>query len=248
MAWGNTHHFYILPIFFRQKTAIRIVCKVKADHYTSWLFHSMKLLNFWEIIELSAAIFMYRAFRKVLPYNWQRYFTIKSNEYGIETNQKNMLCQTFACTTRKQHCMSVAEVKLWYNINNNKNSHSMLTPKKSYDEYHVSILFCNWSMFSNIYCFKDVIIDIQSHRMIDMQSLNIYVSYWACIYLHMQSTCNLHQSNEYICANVPMCAFMDMVTNIYIIYYNIIYFSTYNMRYITNTTMSAPFISSVESF
>ena len=31
---------------------------------------------------------MYKAFHQLLPYNLQIYFTIKSNEYGIETKQK----------------------------------------------------------------------------------------------------------------------------------------------------------------
>ena len=55
------------------------------------------------------------------------YFTIKCNEYGFEVKQKNMFYQSYVCTTKKQHCISVAGVKLWTSINNNlKNSYSVL--------------------------------------------------------------------------------------------------------------------------
>ena len=62
-------------------------------------------------------------------------------------------------------------------------------------------------MFFNICSNIHVIIDIQSYRMIDMQTLNIHVSY---------SAYNLHQSNEYIYVNVPVYLFIDMGTNIYV--------------------------------
>ena len=70
---------------------------------------------------------MYNAFHQQLPYNLQKYFAIKSNEYGIETKQRNMFYQSFVRTTKKQHCISVAGVKLWNSINNNlRNSYSVL--------------------------------------------------------------------------------------------------------------------------
>ena len=46
MVWGNTYHSNILPIFIKQKKAMRIVCKVKSDHHSSELFANMNLLNF----------------------------------------------------------------------------------------------------------------------------------------------------------------------------------------------------------
>ena len=62
---------------------------------------------------------MYKTFHQLLPYNLQRYFTIKSNEDGIETMQKYMFYQSYVRTTKKLHCISVAGVKLWNSINNN---------------------------------------------------------------------------------------------------------------------------------
>ena len=46
------------------------------------------------------------------------YFTMKSNEYGIETKQKFTFCQSYVRTTKKQHCISVVGVKLWNSIKN----------------------------------------------------------------------------------------------------------------------------------
>ena len=73
---------------------------------------------------------MHKAFHHLLPCNSQKYFTIKSNEYGIETKQKNMFHQSYVRTTKKQHCISVARVKLWNGINNIKNSYSEQRFKK----------------------------------------------------------------------------------------------------------------------
>ena len=65
---------------------MRIVCKVKSDHHSAELFANINLLNFFKIVDLQTATFMYKAFHQLLPYNLQKYFTIKSNVYGIETN------------------------------------------------------------------------------------------------------------------------------------------------------------------
>ena len=92
----------------------------------------MNFLNFFQIVELQNATFMYKAFHQLLPYNLQKYFTIKSNEYSIGTKQKNMFYQSYVSTTKKQHCISVAGVKLWNSINNNpRNSYSVLRFKFS---------------------------------------------------------------------------------------------------------------------
>ena len=113
-------------MFIKQKKAIRIVCKVKADHHSAELFANMNLLNFFKIVELQTATFMHKAFHQILPCNLQKYFTIKSNEYGIETKQKNMFYQSYVRTTNKQHCIYVLGVKLWNSINNNlRNSYSV---------------------------------------------------------------------------------------------------------------------------
>ena len=67
---------------------MRIVCKVKSDHHSAELFANMNSLKFFQIVELQSATFMYKAFHQLLPCNLQKYFTIKSNVYGIETKKK----------------------------------------------------------------------------------------------------------------------------------------------------------------
>ena len=114
------------------RIAMRIVCKVKSDHHSAELFANMNSLKKIQIVELQTATFMYKAFHQLLPCNLQKYLTIKSNLYGIETKQKNMFYQSYVRTTKKQHCISVAGVKLWNSINNNlRNSYSVLMFKKN---------------------------------------------------------------------------------------------------------------------
>ena len=50
MVWGNTYHSNILPIFIKQKKAMRIVCKVKSDHHSAELFANMNSLNFFKLL------------------------------------------------------------------------------------------------------------------------------------------------------------------------------------------------------
>ena len=84
---------------------------------------------------------MYKAFHQLLPCNVQKYFTIKSNVYGIETKQKNMFFQSYVHTTKKQHCISVAGVILWNCINNNlRNSYSVLMFNFFYKNYMLNIM------------------------------------------------------------------------------------------------------------
>ena len=43
----------------KQKKAMRIVCKVKSNHHSAELFANINSLNFFEIVELQTATFMY---------------------------------------------------------------------------------------------------------------------------------------------------------------------------------------------
>ena len=92
----------------------------------------MKLLNFFYIVELQTATFMYKAFITNYYHTiYKKYFTIKSNEHDIEAKRKNMFYQTYVRTTKKQHCISVAGVNLWNSINNDlRNSYSVPRLKK----------------------------------------------------------------------------------------------------------------------
>ena len=90
---------------------MRIVCDVKSDHHSSELFANMNLLKIFQILQLQTATLMYKTFHQLLPYNLRKYLTIKSNEYGIETKKKKFY-QSYVRTTKKQHCISVAGVRL----------------------------------------------------------------------------------------------------------------------------------------
>ena len=89
--------------------------------------------------------FMHKALHQPLPYYLQKYFTIRSNECGIETKQKDMFYQSYVRTTKKLHCISVAGVKLWNCNNNNlKNSYSVLRLKKIFQDNMLCIKYTNF--------------------------------------------------------------------------------------------------------
>ena len=50
MVWGNTYTTNLMPLYLKQKKAIRIVCNVKYRDHTPELFYDMKLLTIYQII------------------------------------------------------------------------------------------------------------------------------------------------------------------------------------------------------
>ena len=53
---GNTHTTNLMPLYLKQKKAIRILCNVKYRDHTPELFYNMKLLTIYQIIEFQTGI------------------------------------------------------------------------------------------------------------------------------------------------------------------------------------------------
>ena len=116
-VWGNTYKTNIVPLFLKQKKVIRIICKAKYLDHTSELFHKLNVLNVFHIIEQKTAIFMYKAYHLLLPYNLQKYF-----EKSDCVRKPHCFKQRYVRTTKKQHCVSTNGVKLWNSLTNNLKS------------------------------------------------------------------------------------------------------------------------------
>ena len=85
MVWENTYTTNLMPLYLRQKKAIRIVCNVKYRYHTPELFYNMKLLTIYQIIEFQKAIFMHKAFLMKLHCNLQKLFLLERTDYAVAT-------------------------------------------------------------------------------------------------------------------------------------------------------------------
>ena len=74
MVWGNTYTTNLMPLYLKQKKAIRIVCNVKYRDHTPELYYNMKLLTIYQIINFQTGIYMHKAFHMKLLCNLQNCF------------------------------------------------------------------------------------------------------------------------------------------------------------------------------
>ena len=118
MVWGNTYTTNLMPLYLKQKKAIRILCNVKYRDHTPELFYNMKLLSIYKIIEFQTGIIIYKAFHMKLPCNLQKLFLLKRPDYAVARRQSGSFRQTYVRTTKKEHCVSVTGIKLWNFIEN----------------------------------------------------------------------------------------------------------------------------------
>ena len=119
IIFGNTYYTNVLPIFTKQKKAIRIISNAKYNDHTSKLFCNLNILTIFQLVKLQTCIMMYKAFSNKLPENIQSYFTksFSGNEY--RTRQKNCLKKKYTQTTKRQYCLSNIGAKVWNSLNEN---------------------------------------------------------------------------------------------------------------------------------
>ena len=116
IIWGNTYYINVLPIFARQKKAIRIISNAKYNDHNSKLFHNLNILTIFQLVKLQTCNMMHKAFSNKLPHNIQSYFTnsFSGNEY--RTRPKNCFKQKYTRTTKRQYCLSNIGVRVWNNL------------------------------------------------------------------------------------------------------------------------------------
>ena len=117
---GNTYYTNVLPIFTRQKKAIRIISNVKYNGHTSKLFRNLNILTMFQLVKSQTCIMMYKAFSNKLPQNIQSYLTnsFSGNEY--RTRQNKCVKQKYTRRTKRQYCLSNIGINVWNNLNENK--------------------------------------------------------------------------------------------------------------------------------
>jgi hypothetical protein len=76
------------------------------------------LLKFIDLIKLNSAIFMYKAYYKMLPFNLQILFANNAAS-SYNTRRKDNFQQNYVRTTKKQMCLSSSGVILWNSLDPN---------------------------------------------------------------------------------------------------------------------------------
>jgi len=75
LIWGNTYETTLKPIFILQKKTVRIITFSELDSYSSPLFKSLGLIEFFDIALFQIVIFMYQFHNNVLPVAFHSFFT-----------------------------------------------------------------------------------------------------------------------------------------------------------------------------
>ena len=101
-VWGNTYSSNIKNVYILQTK----VCNVDYQHPYNVLFIELHVLKLHDLIELRAAVIMYKANTGCLPVNLQTMFRMRSEKIHNTRNSSNVR-QVFARTTKKANCITV---------------------------------------------------------------------------------------------------------------------------------------------
>ena len=118
--WGCTYKSRLKSLEILQKKVIRIIHAAKYREHTKPLFYESKILKLNELVDLSIAIIMFKAYNMLLPKNIQSLFRKKTHTEGqIETRHINNFHLPRARTTLKSMSITVYGVKLWNTLSQN---------------------------------------------------------------------------------------------------------------------------------
>ena len=67
IAWGNTYHSTLQPLYILQKKIMRIITFSKFDEPSSPLFGRLKVVKLPDLVHFHIIIFMYKFNNKLLP-------------------------------------------------------------------------------------------------------------------------------------------------------------------------------------
>ena len=81
-VWDNTYATNINCLVLLQKRVIILICDAKRLDYTNLLFHNVHILKIPDLVKLSTAIIMFKAYRYILPMNVQILFRIHESRYS----------------------------------------------------------------------------------------------------------------------------------------------------------------------
>ena len=139
--WGNTYTSNLQGVVTLQKRIVRLIHGAAYNAHTNMLFYGSKILKFHDLVQLSMAVVMHKAYNSTLPPNIQNLFSIKlQNESKMTTRQTNKFIQPRPRTTLKSMCISIRGVKLWNSldseiINTNKSLHRF---KKAVKQHYLN--------------------------------------------------------------------------------------------------------------
>ena len=114
VVWGNTYKTSLRPLCILQKRAIRICGKAGYRSHTMPIFHQLKTLDIYDIIDYNSMMFMYKVSNNLLTDTLFLYFkkVNESHDHNTRKNKNNFNIR-FARTTKKASSISVKGPKIW---------------------------------------------------------------------------------------------------------------------------------------
>ena len=101
VVWGNTYKTSLRPVCILQKRAIRICGKAGYRSHTMQIFHQLKTLDIYDIIDYNSMIFMYKVSNNLLTDTLLSYVKVnESHDHNTRKNKNNFNIR-FTRTTKK---------------------------------------------------------------------------------------------------------------------------------------------------
>ena len=114
IAWGSTHKSKLLPLYRKQKQAVRaIFFKDKMAHRKP-LFTEINALNLYQLNLFQILNFMYKTCRKLVPDVFQTLFVEKINKYTLKS--QGNYAKPFKKSKLTQFSISYRGPHVWNNL------------------------------------------------------------------------------------------------------------------------------------
>ena len=115
-VWGNNYKTRIQSLIILQKRVIRICLNTNYKCHSKPLFHQLRSLNVFDIIDLiyNSLVFMYKAFHNLLPTNVLSYFKKVNDSHNHNTRNDTLSFKVkFRRTSKKALSICIKGSKMW---------------------------------------------------------------------------------------------------------------------------------------
>lgn len=115
-VWGSTYVTNVKSIFLLQKQLIRIICNKHYLESTNSLFGKLKIVKFFDLLELKICTIIHKAIKYDLPQPLLKLIDLQKNIH-YNTRSCEIFLHKSARTKLKSMCISVTGVRLYNNLN-----------------------------------------------------------------------------------------------------------------------------------
>jgi hypothetical protein len=116
ISWGSNYHCRLNALEILQKRAIRVIFGLRWSSSTKPTFLKQKILQLCDITKLQIGLFMFRYHHRMLPPNFNGFFSLGSDIHGHDTRSSNSYRCASARLNLKQFCIKCTGPPVWNSL------------------------------------------------------------------------------------------------------------------------------------